>query len=209
MWPTNFKKIKISGININIHEGPISILHSGGADSAVLLYILMTNTNETINVITCSNKIKGRTNSKIALDVIGTCIDITGNANITHSSFFVEEQTFDSLFLNTKMLFQNSNIIYTGATSLPPDNLLRTFKNDAGIYDNRDPNKIRPLYRDKFYAPFFNHNKIHIRQMYEELGIIEKIFPLTRSCESLVLREGHCGECWWCEERFWAFGRYK
>ena len=46
-------------------------------------------------------------------------------------------------------------------------------------------------------------------------GIVDELFPLTRSCESeekgqQMLDGGpeeHCGKCWWCLERQWAFGR--
>jgi 7-cyano-7-deazaguanine synthase in queuosine biosynthesis len=35
-----------------------------------------------------------------------------------------------------------------------------------------------------------------------------KIFPITRSCESWTNDfSKHCGECWWCKEREWGFGR--
>ena len=36
------------------------------------------------------------------------------------------------------------------------------------------------------------------------LGVL---FPVTRSCELKGKLEyyGHCGKCWWCEERQWGF----
>ena len=43
--------------------------------------------------------------------------------------------------------------------------------------------------------------------MYTELGIMDSLFTVTRSCESVTLTEGHCGECWWCQERMWGFNR--
>lgn len=198
--------ISIAGINVDIHKGPLSILHSGGADSAILLYILMMNVKETITVITCANKLKGRINPKIATNVISKCIDLTNNSNIIHSTFFVEEQTFNSLFGNVNKYFQSKQIIYTGATAFPPDTALSTFKNTTEIYSKRDPNKVRELYNGRFYAPFFNHNKKHIYNLYADLNLLDELYPITRSCEDLELREGHCGKCWWCEERHWAFG---
>lgn len=56
------------------------------------------------------------------------------------------------------------------------------------------------------YTPFHRIDKKVIAGMYEELNLLETLFPLTRSCENNNLLEGHCGECWWCEERLWAFG---
>ena len=55
--------------------------------------------------------------------------------------------------------------------------------------------------------PFFNIDKKKIAEMYNELGILETLFPLTRSCEDRTYLKGHCGKCWWCEERLWAFGK--
>jgi len=43
--------------------------------------------------------------------------------------------------------------------------------------------------------------------------LLETLFPVTRSCEwnEHVVGEDpgmeHCGNCWWCHERKWAFGR--
>ena len=51
---------------------------------------------------------------------------------------------------------------------------------------------------------------------------MDDLFPVTRSCERLGEPEGKiftteedffansckAEECWWCKERYWAFGRY-
>lgn len=55
--------------------------------------------------------------------------------------------------------------------------------------------------------PFFNMNKKDIAKMYEDEGLMDTLWPVTRSCESETMSEGHCGECWWCQERLWAFGK--
>ena len=45
-------------------------------------------------------------------------------------------------------------------------------------------------------------------KIYQELDLMETLFPVTRSCEVTDKIEyyGHCGKCWWCEERHWGFG---
>ena len=50
-----------------------------------------------------------------------------------------------------------------------------------------------------------NYDKKKIAEIYTALGIRElNIF--TRSCESLEdIGVEHCGNCWWCKEREWAF----
>ena len=52
--------------------------------------------------------------------------------------------------------------------------------------------------------------------MYKEANLLDELYPITRSCEydptSNYFKNiknpgiGHCGKCWWCEERKWAFG---
>lgn len=204
--------ININGINIDLLPGPIGISHSGGADSAILLYILMKYHCEPIHVFTCASKEKFRVAPHIALNVISKCMDLTGRKDIYHHTHFVDSQNLENLFEVQNELY-NLNLvkcIYTGATAIPPLDVCSTFKNGTVLLDRRDPNKIRPLYagdRKQFYTPFFNHNKKDIFLLYKTLEVLDDLFPITRSCESLELKSGHCGKCWWCEERAWAFGR--
>lgn len=203
------KDIDICGVNLDIHSGTNGIVVSGGADSAVLLYAILINSHEPLHVYTCSSRQKGNVAPLYAYRVLLKCMELTGNFNCTHTSYFVDVQNINTLFspINEQITVNNINLVYTGATALPPDGILASFKNDSGLYSKRDPNVVRPLYNGKYYAPFFNIDKSKIAEMYRYYGLMDTLFPLTRSCESLTLREGHCGECWWCEERKWAFGR--
>ena len=167
----------------------------------------MSNLKSVVHVYTMANKKKERWNSKVALEVIGKCIDLTNNNNVIHHSYFAQEQTFDSLFGGSKQFLNDLDIMYTGATSLPPDEDLKYFSNTTPLYDKRNPNIKRPVYNDKYYIPFFNYNKKDISELYKLLNVTDSLFPYTRSCESLTQFTGHCGECWWCEERKWAFGK--
>ena len=103
------------------------------------------------------------------------------------------------------------DIMYSGITCNPPDS--------AGLSKNeertRDEEADRPIESWGGFAyyinPFFNINKKDVSRMYDENGLTDKLFPLTRSCEGSDYETGnythHCGKCWWCEERLWAFGR--
>ncbi len=57
------------------------------------------------------------------------------------------------------------------------------------------------------HKPFFDIDKKKIAEIYYEKNLTDTLFPLTRSCEKLGTALGHCGECWWCEERKWGFGK--
>jgi len=53
-----------------------------------------------------------------------------------------------------------------------------------------------------------NLNKKAIAELYRHFGILEDLFPITRSCEKNTDDfSEHCGRCWFCKERFWGFGR--
>jgi hypothetical protein len=103
--------------------------------------------------------------------------------------------------------------LYAAGTSLPPDIVLNDksiFSSDNGLYNQRNPNVIRPIYLGKtkqIYGPWWNQDKKFVRQVYEEFDMLNRLFPITRSCEDPELLEGHCGRCWWCEERRWAFNK--
>lgn len=209
------KTTVISGVSFDIHDGPIGISASGGADSSVLLYILMKNCSGPIHVFTCASKEKNRVAPKIVSDVISYCIDATEfKQDVYHHVFFIDTQTRETLFGGLRKIAEPMNLpfIYTAVTANPSPEVLSKFKNgNNGLASKRDPSITRPAYH-KFtqntaiYTPLFNIDKLKIKEIYDELAITDTLFPITRSCESLELKTGHCGECWWCEERKWAFG---
>lgn len=204
------KTVNICDLPINIHDGVLGISHSGGADSGLLLYILMKHYDGPLHVYTCSSKQKNRVSPHVALNVIDKCMDLTGKKEVFHHTYHVEIQTFETLFDPLKIELEKNNIdyMYTGVTNNPPDSVLVSFKNNNnGLGHKRNPNIIKNPYIGRFYTPFTNIDKKNIANMYNDLGILDTIFPITRSCENQNLLSGHCGECWWCEERYWAFNR--
>ena len=200
------KLIKISNTIIHLHNGPIGISCSGGADSSVLLYILMKYSTDPIHIFTCSSKLKNYSSSIVTARVINQCIKLTDNNNIIHHTHYVNEQSIENLFY--KEQFEHIGILYTAITKNPSQAVTDHFKNPITEIE-RNPGVIKPLYNkdSTVYTPFSNIDKQEIYNLYKELDLLNTLFPLTRSCESLTLIDGHCGECWWCEERQWGFGR--
>ena len=207
--------IKILDIEIPLFDGNIGISASGGADSSLLLYILLLNKKETIEVFTLASDLKGRLSAKTATNIIDKCIQLTNNNNINHHIVYTDEQTVDNLFKLPKYMLQNKKItkLYTGVTSNPPKNIADDFLGPEENYeqDERNPLITKPTILDDFCLPFFNVDKLKIAEMYQHLGLMDTLFPLTRSCE---LKNppmdfiGHCDNCWWCKERFWGFKRF-
>lgn len=69
-----------------------------------------------------------------------------------------------------------------------------------------DDNNIREL--DALYPhefPWAIVNKKFIAAQYKKFGI-EELSMLTNSCTESS--ETPCKKCWWCRERYWAFGSY-
>jgi 7-cyano-7-deazaguanine synthase in queuosine biosynthesis len=200
------KNIKVLNTYINLHDGPIGVSLSGGADSSLLLYILMANVKEHIHVFTCSSKEKLYSTSISSVNVIRKCIELTGNNNINHHVHYVDKQKIENLFYEDQ--FKSINILYTAITSNPPKSITDKFSNNLTELD-RNPETKKKFYSEKleFYSPFVNIDKQQIHLMYKELNLLDTLFPVTRSCESKIQRTEHCGQCWWCEERLWAFGK--
>lgn len=212
--------ISTAGVNLDIYSGPIGISCSGGADSAILLYHLMREKEDKIYIFTTGNNRRNRYNIQAAVRVVEKCVQLTGNSNIEHHISYCEEQTKQSLFPKLEFYLTHDlvDIIYTGITENPPVEVADTFSLSI-TETTRNPGIEKPYlhYDDRFYTPLVNVNKYVIAEMYKEADVINELFPLTRSCEYDPINDyfvdiedpglGHCGKCWWCEEREWAFGR--
>lgn len=208
-----YGSINTAGVNIDLYKGPIGIKASGGADSSILLYNLMKHKSDsTIHIFTTGLNIQHRYNVKVATRVIEKCIRLTGNSNIEHHIKYSEDA--NSLFTNLELYFNNNviNMMYTGITENPPREITDKFTLPT-TEKEREPCTKKEHIRGKnkkFYTPLANFNKQKIAEMYQENNLMEDLFPLTRSCEPVDRKDiglSHCGECWWCQERKWAFGR--
>lgn len=214
--------ISPAGVNLDIYSGPVGISCSGGADSSILLYHLMREKLDgKIYIFSTGNNQRSRYNVLCATRVVEKLIQLTGNSNVEHHISYCEIQTREELFPKLEKYFLDNTIkmLYTGITSNPPKEVSDTFKLKI-TENNRNPGDKPLLHRDgSIYTPWFNVDKRKIAEMYKEANLLEELFPLTRSCEYDPTsdffeniedpKDGHCGSCWWCEERQWAFGRLK
>jgi 7-cyano-7-deazaguanine synthase in queuosine biosynthesis len=195
---------------VRIPDGPVGISCSGGTDSALLLYLLMANCKDTIHIFTLSNNFKGRPNAVIVPKVIEKCIQLTGNINIVHYSWYAETQTKETLFEFQVNMIKNKTInhLFYAVTANPPEDVI--FQSGKGEYELRNPAVLKEEVTEDglFFMPFVNKDKKTIAKIYQDLNLTTTLFPITRSCEEIGKTEyyGHCGKCWWCEERQWGFG---
>jgi hypothetical protein len=222
----NLDYINISGIDIGIYnEGPIGIGVSGGADSALLLYILMSNTSQPIHIYNMWSSSRKYSFAKSFESVIKTCSELTGNTNYYIHKVQVEPRESNEFFFNmiTDALNKKEiDIVYMAVTNFPPKEVYLEFMQQQQDWHNkfRSDEVTHPLFGltisdeletplvldERVYVPFRNHNKKDIAELFDNLNLKENLLPVTRSCEDDDHRDSHCGKCWWCQERIWAFG---
>jgi 7-cyano-7-deazaguanine synthase in queuosine biosynthesis len=199
-------------MNIEIlRNKKIGISLSGGADSALLAFILMNHYEDDLHFFTYASQEKSFRTVKNSILVIERCIEFTKKINCHHHIKYGQQQQRDTFFnflldsVDSKII----DVMYTGTTSAPPNYVQENFKQQLpeDIKTRRDQNRIKQLYthNGRLFHPLINFSKKEIFSMYRNLDILDKIYPVTNSCENLHQHSGHCGQCWWCEERLWAF----
>ena len=238
----NLDYINIDGIPIGIYkDGPAGIGISGGADSAVLLYILMANISHTIHIYNMSSSSRKLSFGRHVDAVVDNCSKLTGNTNYVVHKTLVEPDESVEFYINmlTEALDKKEvDIMYLGLTKLPPKEIYTLFGCQQPEWHNtfRSDEVEHPLFGfsvpvetatefgeecpltidgkpidsltldSRAYIPLFNDNKKDIAKLYNALSVRDNLLPVTRSCENDDHIQSHCGNCWWCHERIWAFG---
>jgi len=231
-----------NGVTIGLYkDGPIGVGVSGGADSAVLLYILMANISHPIHIYNMWSTKRKNIFGKNLDAVIEKCSQLTSNTNyIVHKFQSEPDESIEFYFnmLTDALNKKEVDMIYLGITSFPPREVFLKFDCQQPDWHNefRSGEVDHPLFgltipvdkADDFgescpisidgkpldsltldtraYIPLFNHNKKDIAKLYKHLDLEKTLLPVTRSCETDEHPDSHCGKCWWCQERIWAFG---
>jgi len=194
--------------NISPKWAVIGVQLSGGADSALLGYLLAKaivehNLAVRLKRITFGfgDKFDFFKNAQAVQDRI---TELVGKDVWVESyEVFYEKKYMHSTLEKLTYLFENKIISHTmsGRTKNP------------SIDDLPDPGGSRVVDRDNPFLiidkditePFYNLTKDTLLSIYLELGIID-LFIITCSCD--VNRNEKllppCGKCWWCTERNWA-----
>jgi len=134
---------------------------------------------------------------------------------------YIEGQDKHRMSVREKYLNTDNHIqlIISGMNQNPPLEVTNTFvdKNGSVVGGPTDDRKsIKPQWSEfpqiKIFNPIINLNKKGIADLCKKFNLTETLFPITRSCEGLSPIETnnyteHCGECWWCHERKWGFGK--
>lgn len=186
---------------------------SGGADSALMLYMLVEygkthNRDFEITVLTNSRSTTRHYNAKYATNVVASIINHTKTNSIKqHHIFYEDNQSRRFIDKQEKMLYDNSLIDFTiqATTQNPPRDVEHLRE---GRVRRRDPNNVFSILENhtlcdmQVYKPFIKVDKRLIAAAYKEYEL-NWLLSSTRSCEGDT--EVPCKSCWWCKEREWAF----
>jgi len=212
----------------DIEEIPVKIIGqwmSGGADSSLLAYLLCKKIrDEKLDIKFQPISVRrGRPNNPIyagnVIDFIEE--DLGVDFILPHEVYYPPLD--DEYMREIKIFWERDDynfrhrkfeILYSGITSNPPTDDSTIPKNKERVRDDNGVDKIveqRNGYRH-YINPFINVNKKWEAEAYKDKELLDSLFPLTYSCEGNAedtkYHTQHCKKCWWCQERYWAFGRY-
>ena len=188
-------------VEIKFPEGKqrIGVMLSGGADSAILLYMLalerkMANSNQELITFTVARPDGAWDYVGAIVDKINTMLSIdlpapiqVGDATLHHS----KQGRSGELEARSKY---NIDHFYYGSQQHPPRELIEL----PGDYPNR-PDKIELPGTTIPFALVDKRHTLGLYEVFQAWSLIE----LTHSCTALT--KGRCGECYNCKEREWAF----
>jgi len=199
----------------------IGLWMSGGADSSLLAWMLCKKIRDEhldIDFQPLSVR-RGRPNNPIyAGNVVDFIEDDLGIKMKEHVVYYPDKE--DEYQIEIKEFrdrdMENFNncfidIMYSGITSNPPEDDDSIPLNKERTRDESADKPIESWGGFAYYInPFFQINKKGVAKLYDQFGLTRRLFPLTYSCEGPADRTNthtqHCGKCWWCLERVWAFG---
>jgi len=204
MTDTLYNELTVSDFTIRIYQGPIGCSVSGGADSSLLMYVLMKYAPGPLTFYTTDSKPWPNRIAGIR-KVYDKCIELTQRHDTRLVETVIEgQQARDNIFLTPKKDVEDKkiNVCYTGMTRNPTEDL----GHDDEKMTIRDGEPNKEVVTRNFYVPFINSDKKTVAQLYRHFDLMESLYPLTFSCTKSTT-DKHCNSCWWCAERKWAFGR--
>jgi 7-cyano-7-deazaguanine synthase in queuosine biosynthesis len=209
----------------------IGIWMSGGADSALLCYLLAEKIKKgrldvTIQLVTIDYKRPFAFKAGTVREKIEEILDAKSifENHIVYNPpgeiVWTPDELAEQFHIRNYDHFKNNKfqVLYSGITTNPPVEVQQTF--NYGILPDVEAKRGTAIKKEtnryfvhpdggEFWEikPFFKLDKKDLAELYKSNNLLDTVFPLTRSCEHIGTVHGHCGWCWWCNEREWAFGR--
>ena len=220
-------------IEIGIPKGlnPVSVFISGGADSALVTYMVVKTIQELnlgLEVYPITTEFMSRPfNINRSWAVLRMVEQLTGFKFSQHLIFpmpnhtlkISDEEKKPIMSQNIKWYFEKYgiSIMYNGLTANPPIDLVpdNTWGKRQLERDEVELVKLKLNQKTTQYPLLWSDKRI-VAELYHRLGIHNSIFPLTRSCESEMEESKYFSktcfqvrnpgeECWWCRERQYGF----
>ena len=112
---------------------------------------------------------------------------------------------------NRKFMEIHPNIpLYDGLTQNPPIDVQKEYDMYNKAIRARDPGVQRK--RSMMTRPYINVDKKFVAGVYKDNDLMLKLFPYTGSCVGTANETNGfsepCKKCFWCKEKYWAFGEY-
>ena len=210
-------------IDLPKHVTQLGLKISGGADSAIVSYMIAKYVIEerpdiTIYPITAVASTKPF--QQIFSDkVLRKVEEMTGIKFATHQFRTIDSSTVENYISQQADLvedvYQKYALQYhfSGLTAHPSaedaPELFDGKHRVPGSYGENDMDRTKAtVKKSNTFRPLINVDKKGVAEHYTRLGVLEDLFPLTRSCEDVTFDfTEHCGDCWFCRERKWGFGR--
>lgn len=189
----NVREVDVSIPN-NVKK--IAMLLSGGADSAILLYILAQEAKDR-NIEIMTFTVPRPDGAILYSPGIVDFINATLGTSIPYPIEVGKPDVHHSMQTRSghMEIFQKYDVDYVfyGSQSIPNE-----LQGLELVYPRRPTSRTYP----KTICPFFDLTKEHTLDLYYKLGVPD-LLKLSHSCTETQV--GRCGACYNCIERAWAF----
>ena len=136
------------------------------------------------------------------------CFRCINYKDVTASRYILDQEDF------LKSLYEQElfNLHFAGITANPSEDDAPQLYTSINAMPTDDRSK-QLIKKDNYRLPLINIDKRGVAEHYTRLGVMDTLFPVTRSCEAIVTDsvyniDKHCEVCWFCKERYWGFNRY-
>lgn len=214
----------IKDIEFNLPENfkNVGIKISGGADSAIVAYMLAKYIKEERPDLTIIPLTVTHAQKNYQVEFSNKVISFIENEfGIKFGQQYVEMANGEHDYADTQAKLVNKafedkiiDCLYMGLTHNPPMEVMMTFAPmviEAGLPDRNHTEPKNTNLSPTRFAPLLNKDKKEVAELYNHFNLIDTLFPLTRSCEDFTTDfSKHCEiKCFHCHERHWGFDRYQ
>ena len=195
---------------------------SGGADSAILFHELLEqiSKDQKIILITGTNKVDNNFNERYVNNILDFYKDHKNADCIADHIYMRREQRGQGLHSKTifrsretaKIVEAHSIQVMIGGLTKNPSEYVAELQEGRDERRDVDMPNLVDFAGIKYYRPYSTYDKKKVASLFNEYNLTDTLFPLTWSCEGTPEQTNNyntpCKQCWWCKERYWAFGEY-